>query len=123
MKITFNTKNIDMILAEANMALWDTAESIRTDLVQSQTVPKDEGHLEDDMFTDPPNLTKQIKGVVRIVNPSVYSRKIYFDPEIHIKQGENPNAKQYWFEDYITGSKKELPIKYYQKMLKRRIGE
>lgn len=123
MKITYNTKNINMILEEANIALWETADAIKTDLVQSQTVPKDHGDLESDMFVDPPNPSKNIKGVVKIVNPAVYSRKVYFDPGIHIRQGKNPNAKQYWFEDYITGSKKDLPIKYFKQILKRRIGQ
>lgn len=122
MKITYNKRNINMILEQAQLALYDTAESIKTDLIQSQTVPKDQGHLEDDMFTDPKTPTN-IKGVVKIVNPAVYSRKVYFDPEIHIKQGKNPNAKQYWFEDYITGNKKDLPIKYFKQILRRRLGQ
>lgn len=120
MKITFNTTNINEINENARLALIDTAEAIKTDLIQSQTVPKNKGDLEGDMFVDD---KKAIKGVVRIENPAVYSRKIYFDPEIHIKQGENLNAKQYWFEDYITGTKKDLPMKYYKKMLKRRMGQ
>jgi len=65
---------------------------------------------------------KVIKGVARIVVDTVYARKVYFDPEIHIKQGKNPNAKQYYFDDYISGSKKDLPIKYFKQMLKRRNG-
>lgn len=117
MKITFNTKNINKINENARLALIDTAEAIKTDLIQSQTVPKDEGNLEGDMFVDDKRV---IKGVVKIENPAIYSRKIYFDPEIHIKQKENPNAKQYWFEDYITGSKKDLPVKYFKQALKRR---
>lgn len=120
MKVTYNIKNIETTLENAKLALVDTAEALRTDLVQSQTVPKDQGDLEGDMFVDD---TQKIRGVVKIQNPSVYSRKIYFDPEIHIKQGKNPNAKQYWFEDYISGSKKDLPIKYFKQMLKRRNGQ
>lgn len=120
MKITYNKRNINMINKMAELALWDTAEAIKTDLVQSQTVPRDQGHLEDDMFVEPQAPIK-IKGVVKIVNPAVYSRRVYFDPEIHIKQKENPNAKQYWFDDYITGAKKDLPIKYFKQLLQRRL--
>ena len=118
MKITYNTKNINMINEVARLALLDTAEAIKTDLVQSQTVPKDKGDLEGDMFIDDKRI---IKGIATIQNPAIYSRKVYFDPEIRIHQGENANAKQYWFEDYITGGKKNLPFKYYQQMLKRRM--
>ena len=118
MKITFNTRNINMINDIAKNALLDTAEAIKNDLVQSQTVPKDKGDLEGDMFVDDKRI---IKGIATIQNPAIYSRKVYFDPEITIHQDQNPNAKQYWFEDYITGEKKNLPIKYFQQMLKRRM--
>ena len=118
MKITFNTRNINMINDIAKNALLDTAEAIKNDLLQSQTVPKDKGDLEGDMFVDDKRI---IKGIATIQNPAIYSRKVYFDPEITIHQDQNPNAKQYWFEDYITGEKKNLPIKYFQQMLKRRM--
>lgn len=120
MKITWNTKNIDMINENARLALIDTAEAIKTDLVQSQTMPFDTGTMQNDStFVDD---KRSIKGVTKIVVDTVYSRKVYFDPEIHIKQEKNPNAKQYWFEEYISGSKKDLPIKYFKQMLKRRTG-
>lgn len=120
MKITFNTKNIDMINKNARLALIDTAEAIKNDLVKSQTMPFDTGIMQNEStFVDD---KKIIKGVAKIVIDTVYSRKVYFDPEINIKQGKNPNAKQYYFDDYIVGTKKDLPIKYFKQMLKRRIG-
>ena len=63
MKITYNTKNINMINEVARLALLDTAEAVKTDLVQSQTVPKDKGDLEGDMFVDD---KKIIKGIATI---------------------------------------------------------
>lgn len=41
MKITWNRKNIDMINFSVQLALIDTAEAIKTDLIQSQTMPFD----------------------------------------------------------------------------------
>lgn len=118
MKITYNSKNIDMVNENAILALLDTAEAIKTDLVQSQTMPFDTGTMQNDStFVDG---KKVIKGIAKIVVDTAYSRKVYFDPEIHIKQGKNPNAKQYYFDDYISGNKKDLPIKYFKQMLKRR---
>lgn len=121
MKATYNIKNIETILENARLALTDTAEAIKTDLIQSQTMPFDTGTMQNDStFVDD---KKIIKGVARIVVDTVYARKVYFDPEIHIKQGKNPNAKQYYFDDYITGEKKSLPIKYFKQALKRRSGQ
>lgn len=119
MKITYNTKNISMINEIARLAVLDTAEAIRTDLVQSQTMPFDIGTMQNDStYVDDKRI---IKGIARIVSDTPYARKVYFDPEINIKQVKNPNAKQYWFEDYISGEKKNLPLKYYQQILKRRM--
>lgn len=119
MKITYNTKNINMINKATRLALLDTAEAVKTDLIQGQTMPFDTGTMQNDStYVDDKRI---IKGIARIVVDTIYSRKVYFDPEITIHQEKNPNAKQYWFEDYITGEKKNLPIKYYQQMLKRRM--
>lgn len=118
MKITFNTKNINMINEGTKLALLDTAKAIKTDLVQSQTMPFDIGTMQNDStFVDDKRI---IKGIARLVTDTVYARKVYFDPEITIHQDKNPNAKQRWFDDYISGEKKNLPIKYFQQMLKRR---
>lgn len=120
MKITYNIKNIETTLENARLALIDTAEAIKTDLIQSQTMPFDTGTMQNDStFVD----KKVLRGVAKIVVDTGYARKIYFDPEIHIKQGKNPNAKQYYFEDYIIGEKKNLPIKYFKQALKRRNGQ
>lgn len=87
MKITYNTKNINMINEMARLALLDTAEAVKTDLIQSQTMPFDTGTMQNDStFVDD---KKVIKGVAKIVVDTVYARKVYFDPEIHIKQGKN----------------------------------
>ena len=119
MKITYNTKNINMINNIAKLALLDTAEAIKTDLIQSQTMPFDSGVMQNDStFVDDKRI---IKGIARLVTDTPYARKVYFDPEITIHQDKNPNAKQRWFDDYISGEKKNLPIKYFQQMLKRRM--
>lgn len=118
MKINWNFKNLDMIQDNTKLALIDTAEAIKNDLIQNQTMPKDTGVMQNDStFVDNKRI---VKGIARIVVDTPYSRKVYFDPEIHIKQEKNPNAKQYYFEDYISGAKKDLPIKLYKQMLQRR---
>lgn len=119
MKITFNTKNINMINEVAKLALLDTAEAVKTDLVQSQTMPFDSGVMQNDStYVDDKRI---IKGIARLVTDTPYARKVYFDPDLKIKRVKNPNAKQYWYEDYVSGKKKNLPLKYFQQMLKRRI--
>ena len=45
MKITYNTKNISRINQNARLALIDTSEAIKTDIIQSQTMPFDRWRL------------------------------------------------------------------------------
>ena len=48
MKISYNTKNINGILENARLALIDTAEAVKTDLIQSQTMPFDTGTMQNE---------------------------------------------------------------------------
>ena len=119
MKITYNLKNITKINDIAREALLNTAEAIKTDLIQSQTMPFDSGVMQNDStYVDDKRI---IKGIARLVTDTPYARKVYFDPEITIHKDQNPNAKQRWFDDYVSGEKKNFPIKYFQQMLKRRL--
>ena len=134
MKITYNIKNIETTLENARLALIDTAEAVKTDLIQSQTMPFGEtkrngegkvihqgGTLQNDStFVDD---RRAIKGVVKIVSDTPYARKMYFHPEYNFNKKQNPNAGGRWFDTYIDGDKKDLPIKYFKQMLKRRNGE
>lgn len=133
MKITFNTKNINKLNDIAKDALLDTAEAIKTDLIQSQTMPFGKtrydkngkvvysgGTLQNDStFVDDKRV---IKGVVKIVSDTPYARRMYFHPEYNFNKDQNPNAGGRWFDDYISGEKRNLPLKYFQQMLRRRQG-
>lgn len=132
MKITLNQVNINMINENAKLALVETAEAIKTDLIQSQTMPfgktrynKDGkvvyqgGTLQNDStFVDDKRI---IKGVVKIVSDTPYARKMYFHPEYNFNKDKNPNAGGRWLDPYIDGDKKDLPAKYYKKFLQRRL--
>ena len=119
MQIRYNHRNIKMINKQAQLALVETAEALKTDLIQSQTMPFNTGTMQNDStFVDN---KRGIKGVAKIVVDTAYARKVYFDPELNISTEKNPNAKQYYLEDYIVGSKKELPIKMLKKFLGRRL--
>lgn len=157
MKIIYNTKNINMINEKTRLALLDTAEAVKTDLIQSQTMPFRTGNLQNDnTFVDDERVKN---GIVKIVSDTPYARKLYFHPEYNFYRGTkkaktykrkqlkaktieegaknkskknrkravrrvrkyNKNAGGRWFDTYVDGAKKELPLKYYKKILKRRM--
>jgi len=85
MKITFNKTNLKKINQTMQDILLDTAEAVKTDLIQSQTMPFDSGVMQNDStFVDDKRI---IKGIVSLVTDTLYARKVYFDPEINIKLG------------------------------------
>lgn len=122
MKITvkMNKRGLQKVKNDVTQSLIETAEALKTDLIQSQTMPFDVGTMQNDStFVD---TKRAISGCCTIVVDTPYARKVYFDPEIDIHADKNPNAKQYYFDDYIMGNKKDLSIKYFKMFMKRKNG-
>lgn len=120
MKITskINTKNINLIKQDMINCLVETADAVRSDLVKSQTMPFDEGNLQNkSTFVDD---SKKSLGKVSIVSDTPYSRKLYFHPEYNFQKGKNKNAGGEWFNPYINGNKRDLPKKIFERLAKGR---
>ena len=112
MKITYNTKNINMINEMARLALLDTAEAVKTDLIQSQTMPFDTGTMQNDStFVDDSE-----KGKVSIVSSTPYARRLYFHPEYNFRRGNNSRAGGKWFDSFLNDN---FISNAYAKLLKR----
>ena len=75
MKISYNTKNINGILENARLALIDTAEAVKTDLIQSQTMPFDTGTMQNDSLVE--DDLKVIKGVTNICRYSICKKSLF----------------------------------------------
>lgn len=99
------------------MALEQTAEALHTEVVQAQVMPRDTGHLQDDStFVD----TSQSKsGTVSLVSQTPYARRLYFHPEYNFSTTENPNAQGKWYEDWISGDKKDFCHKTFAALYKQ----
>lgn len=86
-------------------ALEKAAKALRSDLVASQTVPKETGELERSHFVDPTGISW---GAVRIVADTPYGRRLYWHPEYNFRTDKNPNAQGKWMQSYIDGDKKDF---------------
>lgn len=102
-------------------ALEQTAEAIHTDLVQAQTMPFRMGNLQNEStFVDSAH---SAEGSVALVSSTPYARRLYFHPEYHFFQRENPQAGGEWFAPYLPGGKKaEFPEKTFAKLYQREAG-
>lgn len=124
MKVNVRTKinkgKLQQISKNAEKALIETAEAIKTDLYQSQTMPFDTGSMQNkSTFVDD---TQSKKGVVKLITDTPYARKMYFHPEYKFKKNNNPNAQGRWLDIYITGVKKDFAQKTFIKLMKKMEG-
>ena len=103
---TVNNAKLKQINSNATIALIKTADALKTDLIQSQTMPFDTGALQNrSTFVDD---TQAPSGVVSVVSDTPYARRLYFHPEYNFNKTKNPNAGGMWFEPYISGDKKDF---------------
>lgn len=101
----------------AQLNLVKTADAMKTDLVQSQTMPFDTGALQNQStFVDD---SKKKQNKVKIVSDTPYARRLYFHPEYNFQKDKNSNAGGQWFETYISGAKKDFANKTFARFMRR----
>lgn len=119
MKVVLNTKGINLVKEKIQQALVETADAVRSDLVQSQTMPFDTGALQNrSTFIDDKDL---VKGTVRIVSDTPYARRLYYHPEYNFQKGHNKYAGGMWFEPYINGNKKKYAQDTFNKIARSKM--
>ena len=108
-------------LAQAQVAALElTAEELHTEVDQAQVMPFDTGNLQgESTFVDD---SDSRNGRVTIVSNTPYARRLYFHPEYHFQQTENPNARGEWYKDWTEGDKAEFCIETYKKIYRRLTG-
>lgn len=118
MKITvsLDKKAISRLEKAAHDAAAASMEALRTDLVQSQTMPFDTGNMQNnDTFAE-----RTENGAV-LVTGSPQARRLYYHPEYNF-QKKNVNAGAYWLEPYISGEKKEILPDAFVRIFKEKTG-
>ncbi|MCI6467451.1 MAG: hypothetical protein MSA90_18555 [Faecalicatena sp.] len=109
-------------LTEAQVeALEQTAEYLRTEVVQAQVMPFDMGTLQNEStFAD---YSESKSGKVSLISTQPYARRVYFHPEYEFQTEENPHARGKWYEDWLPGGQKANDCKQeYEQIYKRITG-
>lgn len=118
-KTKINHKGNEYVKKLMKEALAETADALKSDLEQSQTMPFDTGALQNrGTFVDD---SKKNKGIVTIVSDGPYARRLYFHPEYNFQKTKNRNAGGIWFEPYINGNKKQWATKTFAKIMKGKL--
>lgn len=81
-------------------------EAVKTDILASQTMPRDQGAMEgtldvQDQFRD----GDTVHTILQTDGPQ--ARRLYFHPEYNFQTVNNPNAGAGWYKPYTEGGAKE----------------
>ena len=122
MKVTMKMdKRVLGKLAEAQIiALKKTTAQLRTEIIQSGFIPFDEGTLQN-ISTDV-DYRDIRKGKASVVHNMIYATRLYFNPQYNFDTTTNSRARGLWWDDWLTGSKKNRPINLYKQFYKRSSG-
>ena len=85
-------------------AALETMEVVKSDLVNSQTVPFDNGTMQGTLHTGQFKAGDELHTTLQTDGPQ--ARRLYFHPEYNFQRGQNPNAGATWYAPYLAGSGK-----------------
>lgn len=145
-RITIDTVAVNQLCELAETALEQTAEALRTEIVQAQVMPRETGalqgeqsHVNAGQSVEIPlkkggvavtTITHVQNGKVSIISSTPYARRLYFHPEYNFHRGDwfdeygdlhegNIAAGGKWFEPWISGNYKDFCPKTFKKLYKR----
>ena len=116
-RIKLNMPVIYRMNKAKQIALEQTAEALKTQVLSAQVMPFDTGTMQnDDTFVDDSNSDK---GIMKLITTSPQARRLYYHPEYNFQTVNNPNAKGNWYEDWINGNEKYFCQKAFAKLYKK----
>lgn len=108
-------------LSEAQVkAAKQTAGQLRTQLIQSAKMPFDVGTLQN-VATEVDD-RKARQGLVSIVHDTPYATRLYYNPQYNFQRTNNTNAGGLWWDDWLIGSKKKVPMQLFKEFYRRNAG-
>lgn len=116
-KFKYNHKNLKKITESTKMAIEATAGQMLADKIRAQEIPFLEGTLQNVQTMIDKSALDQ--GQLSIVHDTPYALRLYYHPEYNFTQTFNQHARGEWWEDYLTGDKKDRPKELFAYYLKR----
>ena len=122
MKVTvdMNKKGLKKLKDAQIIACKKTAMKMLAEKIDAQEIPMNEGTLQN-VLTDVDDSAAR-NGLVQIVSEGPYAARLYYNPQYNFNQEFNTNAKGEWWEDFLTGKNKDMPVKLYEYFYKKAAG-
>lgn len=118
--VKMNMKALTKIKKAQITACKKTAMKMLAEKINAQEIPMDEGTLQN-VLTDVDDSAART-GLVQIVSDGPYAARLYYNPQYNFNQQFNKNAKGEWWEDFLTGKKKDRPVQLYKYFYKQETG-
>lgn len=99
----------------AQDALYETAEELHKEVVNSKVMPYDTGNMQ--------NSTTSVQKVneehVQLQTVAPYATRVYYHPEFNFQKDKNPAAQGRWLDRWIWGSESDWCQKTFAKIFKK----
>lgn len=115
-----NVGRLSQVSKAVERALIQTADGMRTRIIDDQVLPFDEGYLQN-IYTDV-SLTEAKRGHVAVVHEAPYTNRLYYNPQFNFSNLKNIHARGLWWERYITGDRKGYARSLFRKYYKKEAG-
>ena len=114
--VELNMANINAIERQIQRSIKKTADQIKKDVQQAETMPLKSGQLQNrSTHVDTSEIADH---TAYVVSDTPYARRLYFHPEYNFSTEENKNAGGKWFEPYISGEKKDYAQKVFTQFMR-----
>lgn len=101
-------------------AIQSTGEKMLAEKVAQNQIPFLEGTLQN--VQSRVDLSELKKGNLKIEHDTPYAQRLYYHPEYNFTKEFNAAARGEWWEDYITGNRKDRPKQLFERYLKKYSG-
>lgn len=118
--VSMNNQALNQIKQAQIIACKKTAMKMLAEKVDAQEIPMDEGTLQN-VYTDVDDSAAR-NGLVQITTQGPYAARLYYNPQYNFNQQFNTNAKGEWWEDFLTGDKKDRPQQLYAYFYRQAAG-
>ncbi|MNC04464.1 hypothetical protein D3C75_519030 [compost metagenome] len=122
-KTTMNPRAMSKLRTSPERALIMTVEgakeSILSDIMAAEVVPKQTGELERSATID---ASKSKRGKVTISYDTPYARRLYWHPEYNFRRDKNRNAQGEWLRAWAEGKKTNKVREVFKTLIKKIAG-
>lgn len=116
-RVRMNQNALRQLSQAAVIALEQTAEAVKTEVISHNVMPFDTGTMQNESMSI--DISKSNRGKVSITVDTPYARRLYYHPEYNFKTDKNPNARGLWFDPWIDGEKKDFAGRAFSELYRR----